>query len=238
MKNFDEAAASIQASLAKHPDADQLYLLQFQQLSLQDRVDDAVAALQQLVSRKPQNLGYRQALAVYLARNQRTADAEAVLRQTVADLPGNTQAKLALAGFLATSDAGAAADALKGFIASGGEGSRQLQLALAEIYTREGDLDEASEVYKALSGSDDKVESLTARNQLARIAFKQGDPTEARAIVEAILKDDPGNAEALVSLAGLRLTQRDTDAAIADLREALGQDPNMVRAHVLLAQAQ
>jgi tetratricopeptide (TPR) repeat protein len=237
MKNYDECAQHLDAALAEHPDADALYLLQFQLRSTQGKVEEAAGTLRTLIERKPGQAGYRQALALYYARNERPADAEAVLRQAIADLPEDTNAKLALASFLATTDTKAAADALRGFIEAGGAGTEQLQLALAELYTREGDLDEAAEMYRAVSGSEDKTEALMARNQLARIAFKQGNATEAASIVDAILRDDPGNAEALLTRAGLRLTARETDTAIADLREALGQDPNLVRAHVLLAQA-
>ena len=238
MKDYPGAAALLSDALAQHPDADQLYLLQFQLQAAQQQVDAAVATLRQLIALKPDKISYRQGLAVYLARNQRPADAEAVLRQAVADIPASKEAKLALASFLSTTDVGAAAEALKGFIARGGADTVQLQLALAELYTRQGDLDEAVVVYQSVSGAEDKADSLLARNQLARIAFKKGNPTEASSIIEAILADDPGNAEALVSRAGLRLASRETGAAISDLREALGQDPGLVRAHILMAQAQ
>ena len=237
MRDYPAAKALVNEALADHPDADQVYILKFQIQSGQQEVDAAAATLRQLIARRPENTSYRNGLAAYYARNQRQSDAEAVLRQAVADLPASKEAKLALASYLSTTDAGAAVEALRGFIARGGSGTVELQLALADLYTRQGNLEEAAQVYEAVSGTEDKEESLAAKNQLARIAFKKGSPEEAAKLVESILAEDPGNADALLSRAGLRINKRETDAAIIDIREALSQDPALVRGHVLLAQA-
>jgi cellulose synthase operon protein C len=236
-KQYDQAVTVLEKGLSDHPDLVPMHVLNFQLLSLQQNVDGAVAALEGLIALQPKELSYRQMLALYLARNQRVDEAEAVMRKAVGDMPDNQQAKLLLASFLAQTDTKAAAETLRGFIAEGGPGTSLLQLALGDMYAQRGELEEASELYRAVSASDAKDDALTARNQLVRIAVRQGKMDEARALIEDILKADPVNADALTGRAAIALSTRETDAAIADLRQALDQNPQNAKAHILMARA-
>ncbi|MCG3169157.1 MAG: Beta-barrel assembly-enhancing protease [Pseudomonadales bacterium] len=236
-RDHEGAAQAIADGLAKHPESDALMLLDFQQHATQKRVDEAVQAMNRLIVQKPQELSYRQGLAAYLVSNERAAEAESVLRAAVAEMPQSLEAKLALVGLLAQRDQGAAVEALRGYIGQDGEGSARLRIALGELHERQSELDDAAAVYREVAASPEKEESLFARNQLARIALRQGKGDEAVALIEEILAGDSGNAEALLTRAGLRLGERRTEEAITDLRKVLGQDPSSVRAHVLLSRA-
>lgn len=236
-RDHEGAAQAIADGLAKHPESDALMLLDFQQHATQKRVDEAVQAMNRLIVQKPQELSYRQGLAAYLVSNERAAEAESVLRAAVAEMPQSLEAKLALVGLLAQRDQGAAVEALRGYIGQDGEGAARLRIALGELHERQSELDDAAAVYREVAASPEKEESLFARNQLARIALRQGKGDEAVALIEEILAGDSGNAEALLTRAGLRLGERRTEEAITDLRKVLGQDPSSVRAHVLLSRA-
>lgn len=73
-------------------------------------------------------------------------------------------------------------------------------------------------------------------NELAVSAGRAGRFDEARALLERMREVLPGNAEALVAVAGLESVTGHSDAAIALIHQAIAMQPRLVTAHRLLAQ--
>jgi tetratricopeptide (TPR) repeat protein len=237
-RQFDEAGDILERLTTAHPADDATHSLRFRFYAAQDQVEDADVALRALIALEPGQLARRQALAAYQARTERMDAAEVTLREAIDDFPDEPRAKLALAALLGQKDADLAVETLRGFVEQESRRSTELQVALAELYARRGSLEEAGAVYEQLSAQQEDVDAaLLARNKLAQLAWSQDQQDEARELVAAILADDPGNAEALVTRATIRLADRDADAAIQDLQRAHTQKPDDVRALYLLGRA-
>ena len=236
-RDFERALAVLTESDPRFPDADVLRLIRFQIHAGRDQVPDAVQVLQSLIEARPDTLDYRKMLAVYQMRNGDAAAAEATLRAGVAANPSSVDAKLMLAGFLSQRDKASAIEALRGFVKESPDASK-LKFALAETYLKEGELGEASQVYKDIAaGSAEDEDVLGAKNELVRIALRENNAGEARRIVDEVLVKDPQNVQALQARALIALSERRTDDAIADLRIVVRDQPDSDQARLLLARA-
>lgn len=78
---------------------------------------------------------------------------------------------------------------------------------------------------------------LQFRVMLAQMMFATGDAVQARALIEAVLVDDPGQTGALKAKAAWLVEDDKTDDAIALLRRALDANPRDPEGYTLLAQA-
>ena len=98
--------------------------------------------------------------------------------------------------------------------------------------------DSAADALRAIeSDSKNKTSIVRARTGLARIRLAAGDRDGAAALVDKVLTEDPGNADALITKARLRLSDGKRDQAIADLRHVLRDEPGNTEALGLISQA-
>ena len=88
-----------------------------------------------------------------------------------------------------------------------------------------------------LAASEPSPEARRARVTLAKMLLTDGNDVGARAQVEQVLTEDPGNAEALKMQAAWQIEADDTDGAIASLRGALDSNADDTDAMSLMAEA-
>jgi len=91
---------------------------------------------------------------------------------------------------------------------------RDVALADALILGRDGKLDDARAAFAAIDQGDDKLETsgdVRARFQLARIAYAQNNPTEAKPLVDQVLAAQPEHAAAKALAARIETTVAKTD---------------------------
>ena len=236
-KDYDQALAVVAETQPKFTDADVLQLVRFQIFAARSQVNEAAGVLQGLIDAHPDNLDYLKMLAVYRTRTGDTKAAEAVLRSGVAANPASVDAKLLLSGFLAQRDRASAIEALQGFVKQTPDAPK-LKFALADTYLREGDVSEASQVYRDIAaGAFPNEDVLGAKNELVRLALRENNTAEARRIVDEVLAVDAQNSRALQARALIALSERRTDDAIADLRIVVRDQPDSDSARLLLARA-
>jgi tetratricopeptide (TPR) repeat protein len=236
-KDFDRALALLAEADPRFPDADVLRLIRFQIHAGRDQTDQAAAVLQDLIKARPGKLDYIKMLAVYRLRTGDSKAAEDALRAGVAANPAAVEAKLMLAGFLAQRDKASAIAALQGFVKEAPDAA-PLKFALADTYVKQGDVGEASQVYKDIAeGAFPSEDVLGAKNELIRLALQENNTGEARRIVDEVLTTDAQNAPALQARALIALSERRTDDAIADLRIVVRDQPDSDSARLLLARA-
>ena len=72
---------------------------------------------------------------------------------------------------------------------------------------------------------------VTAMNQLAVVALRQGWSADAERLLGRVLESDPGNPGVLANLAAAQMRQGKRDQAVATMREAVERDPNNGRNH-------
>jgi tetratricopeptide (TPR) repeat protein len=205
-------------------------------LDQQQRTEDVEREIQALIADFPAEGAYQYQLAQFYAREGRADEAEKILRRMIEADPENIMARLGLVEFLgSTRSPQAQEQALLEFIEDSPD-SLKLRMALGRFYETHDRPADALEVYRVIAEKAPRdADGYTARNRIASIKVSQGAVDEARVLVDEILADAPGNADALLMRAGFRISDGDSDSAIADLRLALREHPDSQRAKYLLA---
>lgn len=234
----EDAIELLNDAIAEHPDEIALSVNLARVYATVGRNDDAVATFAKVVERKPEVLAYRSAYARFLIGLKRMDAAEQVLQDAIADLPQEKAAKLAYVEFLsAVRSVDAAVEELKRLIAAE-PGETTYSFALGKLYEAAGKLDDADQLYADLAtAKPDGPERLQAMSRRAVVKARQKDLVGARELVEAVLKENARDVEALTLRGTLLLNDGDAAGAIADFRTVLRDAPNTLNAVRLLSRA-
>jgi tetratricopeptide (TPR) repeat protein len=227
--------------LASHPQTqDQDLGTQLFKLKIYAQLKDYAqleSLLQSLAKRDPHNLAFRKDLANLYMSQHRSDDAEKELRAIVAADPKNSQSGLDLIRFLFKVKGPAAARAeLVARIKAGGD-IFPYQLALAEFDFDQGKVDDSFKLLNTLSNSSSSTQAIKAKLMLAQLNLRQKNADAAEKIVDGVLAEDQRNVEALKLRAAIRLQRNQVDGAIADLREALNDQPRSPDLMLMLSNA-
>lgn len=206
-------------------------------LAQQNRQSEVEQALREMIRDFPKEQEYQYQLARFFASQGRVDEAEQVMRSAVALDSTDISARLGLAQFLAQMRSPEAAEqALEAFIAEGTGEQTELRLALGKLYESNGKADAALAVYEEIGKLDPKSKpGLAARVRVAALRIGKGEIDAGSKLIEAVLVDEPDNADALLIRGGLRVRDRKLDEAVADVRTALRKEPQNQRAMLLLA---
>lgn len=239
LESADKGLATLDVAIKRLP-ADktrQLRELKVLMLAQAKRPADVEASLRSLAADFPKEQGYQFQLAQYYTSQGRVEEADQLLKRVTDLNPHDADMQLGYVQFLANQrDAGKAEAALKTFIEENPDAGK-LRLALGQLYETSNRADEARKVYEDLGSRDGKsVDGLAARNRVAALDIRAGKLDEGRSEVEAILKDAPDDASALLLRSGLHFADQKYDDAIGDLRLVLRKEPKSDRALLLLAQ--
>jgi tetratricopeptide (TPR) repeat protein len=231
LKVLDDAIARLGKEKAKP-----LRQVRIAFLAQQNRTSEMEQSFRELIRDYPKEEEFQYALARFYASQGRVDDAERVMRSVVALDPNDLEARLGLAQFLAQMRSPEAAEkALEAFVA---ENPNQLELrsALGRLYEANKKPDAALAVYEELAKRDPKSRpGLFARVRVGALKIVKGDVSGGTKLIDAVLVDEPDNADALLIRAGLRVQNKQFNDAIADVRTVLRKEPNNVRAMLLLA---
>lgn len=191
-----------------------------------------------LMAANPKDGNLRLQLVQILVAERRFDDAEKELRARAEAEPADLKLGLDLVRFLNSAKGSQAARAeLERRIKSGGE-VFDYQLALSEIDLAEGKPDDAIKllqgVVSATSAADRKA---AAQLKLAEIYISRRDFAAAEPLIGQIVAADRRNAGALRLRASLKIDRGQIDEAVADLREALNDQPKSADLLSLLAVA-
>lgn len=180
----------------------------------------------QLVAEYPQDNNYRMQLVQVLTSERKNDEAEKELRSAVALTPSDNRAQLDLVRFINTfRGADAARTELETQIKAGGN-TTDLKIALADLNFANNRQAAAIESLQKLVTETDKSD-VKSRIQvrLAEMLIAKGNQAAAEPLISEVLGKDRKNSGALRLRAALSLENGQTDNAIADLREALSDQP-------------
>ena len=196
------------------------------------------ALLQQLIQKHPKENVYRRQLVKLYVDQKRTEEAEKELRAIGAANPTDFQAGLDVARYLHTiKGAAAARQELQTRVGGGGD-IFQYQIALAELYFAEGNARDAELLLEKLAAETSSAErTLMAQAKLAEIYLSSKKVDAAESLLSKVLEKDKRNATALKLRATIQLDRGKFDGAIADLRQALNDQPRSAELMSLLAVA-
>ena len=237
----NEGALSILDRPGLHLKTEDEFAIQLVKLQIFEKMGDLEqqeALLRKFIDLYPSQSVPRNSLINLYVKQKRYDDAEKELRALAAANPSNLAAGLNVVLFLQQFKGPAAArEELMARINAGGQGF-QYQLALAEFDLAQGRVADSIQLLESLVSSARSSEDLLAAQvKLAQIQFRQKKFDVAEALVSSILRKDNRNIDGLKLRASLRLQQGQRDAAIADLRQALDDQPRSTDLMILLANA-
>jgi tetratricopeptide (TPR) repeat protein len=99
------------------------------------------------------------------------------------------------------------------------------QIAMSDLDYLQGKLDEASSLLQSVIKVAAPERALAAKVKLAQVLIRQENPDAANKLISEVLDKDRRNTAALKVRAAMRLDAGQIDSAIADLREALNNEP-------------
>ena len=208
-------------------------------MAVQDeRPDDVEAEWRGLIADYPDDSLYRFALVRFFIQSERYEDAETELREIIALDPSNIDRRLDLVRLMQQTNRPDAMAATLIEIIEEFPDALQLRLLLAEHYAANERPDEALQQYVKVSELGPLTpEGFEARYFIALEEIRNGDFDKGRALINAMLVDDPANVNALLARATLLFDEEAYQDALADLRVVLRNEPDTVRGLYLTARA-
>lgn len=194
------------------------------------------ALLKKFVELYPAEKAFHRQLVEFYIEQKRLDDAEKELRAVAAADATNYEAGLDVARFLKTFKGAAAArqDLISRINAGGGQ-AFHYQLALADLYFAEGSVADSIQLLEKLANGENREQALTAQTRLAEANFAAKKFDAVEPLVAEILRRDSRNVSGLKLRASMHLERGRLDAAIADLRQALNDQPRSTDLMLLLA---
>ena len=210
-------------------------LLKIQIFERKRDLPQAEALLKKLIGTQPQLRG--QLIQLYIAE-RKFDDAEKELRGLAAANPADSKAGLDVIRFLVSfRGVSAARDELSAKIKAGGD-VFPYQMALVDLDFSQGNLADSVSLLNSLIKAPGSPEhTLAAKIKLAEIKVSQKEFSTAEPIIADILQKDRRNTSGLRLRAIIRIERGQLDNAIADLREALNDQPKSPDLLLLMATA-
>jgi len=191
-----------------------------------------------LIEKFPDNIAFRHALARDYLKVGNIDRAEQIFEQIVASDPDNIDEKLRLVSFKYRYRPVEDSIALIEEYIEQDKYQYQLRFQLGELYQKTRRSDEGLDIYRRIVNDNGvQPDGLEARNRIALLNIKSGDPDKAKVLIDEVLTNDKGNENALLLQSGFKLEKKDHDGAIVDLRTILRDNPDSFKALGLLGQA-
>jgi len=237
-KDYDKALSFIAASREIHPENVPLLLTKMRVLELKKDKPGIEQAFRELIKIDPDNRQFRTNLTRFYLSEGKKDKAEAEIRSIADQNPEDTNAKLDIIRYLqSVSGTDVAKAELEKIIKEQPE-EYIYQLALAEMFLLERDAENAkATLNKVIKSAGTEEDGLSARVKLAELLLREGKRDEVDTLLEQTLAVDALNLQALTMRAALSLDAGRVEDGITDLRSALKNQPDNVRATMLLARA-
>src|SRR4051812_33940848 len=203
-----------------------IQLFKLQVLESSGDLKQAEALLRRLAELNPQEPAFPQYLIKMYISQKRFDDAENELRAVAAANPSDIERGLNVVRFVQKyKSLDAARQELAARINAGGK-VFQYQIALSEFDVAEGKVAEAIELLERLANDPRWAEdALLAKVRLGQGQFSRKKFEITESLISDILRKDGRNVDGLKLRTLVRMEQGQLDAAIADLRQALNEQP-------------
>ena len=233
----DQALSVLEDALAK--EADNLSLIAMKLAIYESRKDyDAVEEIyRELLIKKPDELVLVKSYARLLNFRGKYGAAKRVVEQFAIAHPQDKEAKLLLLALIQTKDPKAAIALLDKYIVEEPE-EYDLRFAKVSIQLKQDQVQEALATLHAIVEQDPEGNNgRKAKMILANYAYRIGELDEVRETTDQVLAVAPEDEDALLLSSKLNLLDNNVDGAITKLRVILRNNPESVRALVLLGKA-
>jgi tetratricopeptide (TPR) repeat protein len=233
-KNVDGAIKDIEDALKDQPESGQLYASLGALKVVTGAPGDAEAAFKKAVEMDPKSIPARVALAGFYWGASKRADAERVIAEARDINPADPLLNRLMAAYYISDRRFAEAEApLKA--AAVGKGNERGALILSDYYVQMNRPKDAIQVLQPLLSVKSVASAATLR--LAQAERLSGDKDGARKRLDAFLKTEPKNADALTASSAWSLRDGNQQAALATAKQAVAANASSATAHFALAQA-
>lgn len=198
----------------------------------------AEGTLKDLIAIEPARLDLRFMLADVYFRQSRWDVAEQTLRTAISDFPDDAKPVQTLAEFFARrNDPAQAAQELRTGLTAHPR-SVDLVAALANLLANGDRTAESVQVYRDfIAKNRETPEATQAKNLLAELSMRLGQPTESERLVDEVLEDNPNDQQALMLKGRLAMARKNAKDAISAFRALLRHQPDSPEVLTLLASA-
>lgn len=237
-KDYEMALVHLDKGIASDPDNIALYMIKIATLESAQRIADAEGVYLSLIKRFPDQVVYRQQLAVFYVKNQQGEKGEKLLKQIVDRDPASLQAKIDLINLTrATRGDEAASKVLNDFVKVDPD-NFDLRFAQVLFLQQTGKTKLAFDAAKTLSTEVSVPDQQNkAKAFLASQLIQSGKRAYALVMINEILNVDKRNEKALQLKAAIELEEKHYESAIALLRTILHDSPFSSSALLMLGQA-
>lgn len=233
-----EAFAELNRAVDLDPQRVESYLSLARFYALTNDMTTAESTFQRAIAVKNSSALAHYEYAKFLVQTNRVDAAENEFQVAVQAEPANREARFVLASFYLVNKRYAKAEDAYKALAELDKDKPEGRSVLGDYYGATGRADEAIAIYReVVTKSPDYAQG---HYRLAELLLNKNDLTSARTEVDAILKKDSSDRQAIILRARIEMQtgdQNDLKAAIVDLQEVLKQEPNSRPALFFMAEA-
>lgn len=223
-KSEKEVLDVLNQAIALNPNRTESYISLARYFMKQDKAKDAETAIQKGISVNPNvALGYIE-YGRFLGFADRPAEAEAQFKKATEVEPKNIEAREAIAEYYVAQKQFDKAEIAYKDLVQVQENSPESRVSLANFYAQIGRKDEAVSIFNEILT--EKPEYVRARYRLGEIYLTQKENDKVSEQIEALLKINDKDAEALLLRARLNLQDNKAEDAVKDLEEILKKLPS------------
>ena len=203
-----------------------------------DKLDKARDALEKVIKLQPDELSHRVSLAQFFLTNDKKNEAIQVIRIAEREMASKKEVRMALVQLLiAQGKLDLAESELLDYINKLPE-EYEYRLVLSDIYKLQKDgVKQEAVLRELIQLAKDQPDGLLAKTSLAAKLLEDGEETDARQLVDSVLKTNPGDNRALSLRANMAIANNDPDVAISAFRALLKDQPTNIFFMRQMAQA-
>jgi tetratricopeptide (TPR) repeat protein len=235
LKDTDAAIATLEEAVKLDPKQSEALINLAALQASQGRQAEAEAGFKQAVAVNPKSIGSYLALANYYWVTRRPAESIQALLDGIGVDSSNIALNRSLANlYLVLQRAPEAETPLKRIVASSQD--PQARLSLADYYIGQKRAPEARAALEPLMKV--PAAAAAARARLAGIEYETGRPAEAHRLIDALIAEEPTNAQVHVVKGGWLLGEKKLEEAFAQAELAVKADPKSSDGFALLGSVQ
>ena len=230
MKDLDGAVKEIEEAIKLEPGRGLTYSNLAAVKMQQGQQAEAKAAFLKAVEVDPKSIQARLALAYFYWSTTDTVGAETALKDAVATDPTNALANRTIAAFYMGSGRAPQAEPYLKTLAR--SGAPEPTLTLADYYLSQRRTADASAILQPLLAI--ATAKSAAETRLASIAYVSNEKSKAHGMLDAVIKSEPNNTQALLMKTQWLLDEKRVTEALEPAQAAVKADPKNITARFYL----
>lgn len=230
-----DVVAQVNKAIAMDPQRMESYISLERMYTTRENVNEAETALKRGLDANPNSVLGRTEYGKFLTYANRDSEAETQFNKAIEIDAASVEAHEAIAEFYVTSKQNAKAESTYKQLVQIQENSPESRLELANFYSTVDRNDEAIASLEQIIA--DTPEYVLARYRVGQLYLERRDLAKTYEQIDALLKVNDDDFEALMLRARARMSEGKDDDAVKDLEEILKKQPSHRDSLFLIAQA-